>query len=162
MDKELSNYDVYNIVKKPFGLIEGNRINENYDIDDLLINDMCLIIYNEINKIGHWCCMKKIKNTIYFFDPYGDFIDEQQKYTNKIYDPVLRKILKRYIKLNKKNKVEYNDNQLQKFKKGINTCGRWCGIFLKYDKVTIDEFNEIFNFYKSKGYDLDELITNLT
>lgn len=161
MDKTLSNNDIYEIVGKEFGIIQANRLNKNNNIEDFLINNMCLIIYNEINKVGHWCCMKRIGKTIYFFDPYGDFIDEQQKYTNKVYDPVLRKLFKKYIIKDKNNNVEYNDNQLQKLKKGVNTCGRWCALFMKYGSVTIDEFNEIFNNYK-KYYDLDELITKIT
>lgn len=162
MDKALSNYDVLNLVGKPFGLVQANKLKNISDINDLFYNDLCLIIYNKPNKVGHWCCMKKNGRIISFFDPYGAFIDEQQKYTSLRYNPVLRELLRKYVNENKNNIVEYNDNQLQRFKKGVNTCGRWCATFMKYKNVLVDEFNDIFEHYRNQGYDLDELITKLT
>lgn len=169
MDKALSTLDILNIVGEPFYVLQANFIEKIKDINKVFINNKCLIIYHNIdefgnNKIGHWCCMKKINdNRIDFLDPYGDFIDSQQAIikpqNGKFFS--IRKMLYKWVFQNKNNVVHYNDKQIQEFKKNVNTCGRYCALFMKYD-VNVEDFIDVLSHYKNAGYNIDQLVTLLT
>ena len=53
-----------------------------------------------------------------------------------------------------------NEYQLQDRKKNVNTCGRWVILRLKYPKISVNDFYDIFK-ESSKYINNDELITHL-
>lgn len=156
MDKLLSNHDVEKIIGKDINVLRYNEL-ENYDsIDDLFINDCCLILYPSFNSEynGHWTILTRNNDEITFFDPYGEFIDDQR---GPINDPYLTRLVLDHME--EGGKAQYNDDQLQELKKGINTCGRWCGLWGRCHKyINIDDFCKRL----LKMDNLDQLITDIT
>ena len=69
---------------------------------------------------GHWTGIKKYKNTIQFFDPYGTFPDNQQHTIEKIKgvgfleesNQIRNKI--RELLMNTKHDIHYSQYKLQK------------------------------------------------
>ena len=55
------------------------------DVDDLLKDDSCVILYENKPRNGHWVCLVRYKDkgTIEFFDSYGLFPDKQKDHMNK-------------------------------------------------------------------------------
>ena len=123
-------------------------------------------MHNRNVKMGHWCILVKYNNNLIFFDPYGDFIDDQLHYIDPEYNelvnqdyPVLSKLLYECP-----YKVHYNPFRLQKLDENISTCGRHCAVFLKYfkDYPNVDDYAKDLLDFKKNGYDIDELIVTLS
>ena len=104
-------------------------------------------------------------NDIYFFDPYGTYIDDQLEYINPEYNkligqgyPFLSNLLG-YSNFN----IHYNPHKLQKFNNS-QVCGRYCGAFARFfdEFENMDDFGKEFKKYEKKGYDLDKVIIALT
>lgn len=93
--------------------------------------------YDPVNMVrnGHWCALGIRGKNIYFFDSLGLFPDDQldkipakfrlQSNQNK---RTLGNIL--YELMNKGFKVHYNDIPFQENDVNVNTCGRYCALFL--------------------------------
>ena len=168
MDYYLSNDDVEQIVGHKINTIIYDQMDKVKNIDDLFINDCCLILYNwgmQNNTIlGHWCCLRRNKignkTIINFFDSYGKFIDDQLYKIPIKHIPNLSKLLYKFS-IRKNCYVEFNNRHLQKLDDKVATCGRWCGLFMKYKDVSIDDFGDIFLAYK-KIIKPDLLVTLLT
>tara|TARA_Y100000310_G_scaffold342068_1_gene443596 strand:- start:3643 stop:4131 length:489 start_codon:yes stop_codon:yes gene_type:complete len=159
MDKSLTGYNILSNVE--CNILKYSDIKNYNDIDDLLHNDKCIILYETKHNSGHWTCIYKHNKTIYFFDPYGNNFTEQTKFIPKYINTKLKQEHNKLIKLlyNSPYKVEYNEHQLQKYQKGVNTCGRWCIIRLQYPELSIKEFNKLF---KNKKLSPDDIILKLT
>ena len=159
MDKSLSTDDITNNIK--CNLIRYSDIKKYNSIDDMLINDRCVILYETTKNKGHWTCIYKYKNTIYFFDSYGNNHEEQFNFIPKNINKALKQDHQRLTELLYKSKyrVEYNETQLQQFKEGINTCGRWVLIRMLYPHISVDDFKKLF---LSKSKKPDEIIYELT
>ena len=54
--------------------------------------------------------------------------------------------------------IEYAPKKLQS--KGSSTCGRWCALRIKFDKINIDEFVDVF--FEFKPYSPDEICVVLS
>jgi len=133
------------------------------NIDDLLgkFRKVVILYLNSMN-YGHWTCLYEFNNTIYFFDSYGAIPDTQQKYIKKEINEYYKQDFKHLLDLlySSKKNIEYNQYKLQQFKKGINTCGRWCVVRLQYPEVSVDNFAEYF--LNQNVMNPDELIVKLT
>ncbi len=171
MNVPLSKKQIEQISGKPVNVISYNKLTKIKNIDKLFnkYTDGCLIHYqtgHDNNSVmGHWCILTRDKNNINFFDPYGQYIDNQldnidESYNQRINQdyPILSKLLG-----HSPYKIHYNPFPLQSFDNGSATCGRWCAVYLKYfkDFKDIDAFGECLMGYKDI-YDLDELIVKLT
>jgi len=147
MDKPLNGKDVEKIVGFPINMVPFSKM-EEYKLDDLFTNDCCLINYLSGPRFGHWCCLvrNKKKNTITYFNPTGRFIDEaieflpEFKYiSNQCFPHLLKKLYE------SKYKIHYMDKRLQR--PNTNTCGRYCGLFMKLKGFSEDD---IINLLKHK------------
>lgn len=85
---------------------------------------------------GHWCCLAKKGNTVYWFDAYGQ---DPHENINMI-PSFIRKMLgqendevKRLYKSARQEgfKVEENEFDFQSDTPNINTCGRWVLFFIE-------------------------------
>lgn len=171
MDRLLTPKDVSNIVGFPINVLLYDDFKNFDNIEDAFIEHKngcipikrngCLMLYRFGENFGHWCSLSKDRNgNLTFFDPYGQFIDDCLDYTPINYKGYLSKLLYKYVC--KGGKVEYNNDKLQKLSNNIATCGRWCGFYLRFHNIPIDIFGDIFDEYKKKGYNLDEIIVKLT
>jgi len=169
MNKSLTPEEVFKIAGIKGNILRYNEIQDYNKIDDILKNGACLILYQTHYDpeviTGHWTCVvKNNKNNITFFDSYGTFPDDQHDQIDKEYAhsidqayPALSKLL-----LECPYKIHYNPHQLQKYGDDIATCGRHCGLYMRYKKIPVEEFCNFILDQKKKGYNLDELIVEMT
>ena len=110
-----------------------------------LFSEGCACIYllypwreSEPN-IGHWCLVTKRGPIVNFFDPYAFDVDGH----------AIRRALRHITRLMYRDFERYhfykNTVPLQAMKMGVNTCGRWCLLFMNdpcgYEKtVDIDDW----------------------
>lgn len=117
-------------------------------------NAVAILYQNESKYMGHWCalCYNELYNIIYFFDPYGYYVDDELALT--IYDddvPYLRNLLDK--KMNEGTQYICNNEVMQQFNhknkyRQINTCGRWVGLRCLMNQLTNIEFNNFFKMHK--------------
>tara|TARA_R110002153_G_scaffold25979_3_gene81894 strand:- start:1454 stop:1948 length:495 start_codon:yes stop_codon:yes gene_type:complete len=161
MDISLSGLDILKNVK--CNLIQYKDINQYNSIEDLLGKyKKCVILYHTKKDYGHWTCLYENNGTIFFFDSYGFIPDDELKFLHKDLKAELNSNHRYLTQLlyNSNKPVEYNEYQLQDRKKNVNTCGRWVILRLKYPKISVNDFYDIFK-ESSKYINNDELITQL-
>ena len=124
------------------------------NIDDILISNACIILYQIKQNIGHWVCILKHGDIYEYFDPYGHKVDYYiGKCMNKT--PFLSRLL-----FGTHKKVISNNYKYQESKKDIATCGRHvvCRCLLK----TID-LKQYYNIFKNTSkIQSDDLVTFIT
>lgn len=160
ISKSLSGEEILNYLDYKCNLIQYKDIVNYNTIEELLGKyKKCVILYHTRKNYGHWTCIYEVKNRIYFFDSYGFIPDDELKFLPYDLKEELNSDYRYLTKLlYESNKpVEYNEYQLQKRKSGINTCGRWVLLRLKYPTISVDNF---YNFFResSKYIDNDKLI----
>lgn len=164
--KALSNKDLYHLfdnnikIYKYSDLLQFDTINDAFHPFNIIF-----ILYEIEQNFGHWCVICQDKNTIYFFDPYGLFPDDELVYTDKFMNETFHRssIPKLSVLLIKSPKrVVYNKYQLQDPSNlDIATCGRWCALYaLLYQSINIDEFGKLFLQYKTNPDYIVTLLTN--
>ena len=164
MDKEisksLSGIEILDYMKNQCNLIQYKDIHKFNNINEMLGKyKKCVILYHTRANYGHWTCLYEYKDTIYFFDSYGFIPDDELKFLHRSLKEELNSDHRYLTKLlyESDKKVEYNEYELQEEKKGVNTCGRWCLLRLKYPSISVDDFHKIFK--RSSHYiNNDELI----
>lgn len=136
-------------------------------IDDVFDNEgrsLMLYLVNNINS-GHWVCMMKKDNSIYYFDPYGnppdnilDTLTKQKKDELDQETPKLTNFLR-----NSGYTVDYNIYPYQKVGDNINTCGRHCALRLIHkDLNDVQYYNMIKKYTKKYNLNIDEIVSLLT
>ena len=168
MDRSLSAEEVLKI--SDGGLVIRFSDLSGFDsIEDLFgRHDKCIILLESEPNRGHWVCLYRDRTdrTVSYMDPYGFSIEEPLKMMDSSIlwasgqeFPYLLKMLLDY-----KGSVYYMDRKLQKMQLGINTCGRWCGFYLRIaDLVSIDDFARAFKSASAEsGLSTDEMIVSIT
>lgn len=129
-------------------IMKYNKLQEYDNINELLPEpfDFRIILTEQKQNEGHWCCLLKYKNIIEWFDPYGVRPDGEWNYIPSAIKHALgqggnplSKLLKT---IEKGQKVYYNKRRIQSTKEGINTCGRWviCRILSAMLGWELDDF----------------------
>jgi hypothetical protein len=137
--KPLSDGEILEGCNNKCNIVCYSDMHKYHSIDELLNPyDCCIILYNKTSNCGHWCALIKRNNLLEFFDPYGLYPDEELKYIKK-YEPYLS-----YLMIDSPYKLSYNQYKFQKFKKDINTCGRWCYLRIQFKDWSLDKFNKYF------------------
>lgn len=140
---------------------------QGYDnIDEVLepYNNV-VILYEKTPNNGHWVCLIKHprQNKIEFYDPYGFGIDEQFEIINKGKPStgVNGKDEMRLSRMlvNSPYKIVENKGRIQKFKKGINSCGRHVGFRINMRDMPLNQYVKLLKGGKMSP---DEKITYLT
>ena len=111
---------------------------------------------------GHWVAITKNNGEISFFDPYGEVIDKQLKYSNYSKqrvqgegDTSLHNLLS-----TSKLPVYFNDYKYQRDGGGVNTCGRHVVNFIRYnlgEGLDLEDYNEMMMKRASADTSLDEI-----
>lgn len=160
----LSNYDLMRAISYA-RIITYPELAAYNSIDELFLDtDSIILLYETKIHFGHWCCLLKKVNSIEVFDSYGKKPDTQLKNADKlfrIYNNMMIPYLS-YLLINSPYEIEYNKDQLQEYKYGIRTCGRWVCERIRNRNINIDEFVEYFNSFKDIGYNPDDVVTILT
>ena len=178
MDYSLSDTDLRENIDA--NIVSYSDIKNYKTIDELLGNTgKCFILYETKKNTGHWTCLYKSslektnkggygvntpKDTIYFFDPYGNNFDLQLNFIPKQINKSLGQDHKHLIELlyNSPYKVEFNEYKLQKLGRGINTCGRWCLVRLQNPSISVSNFKNLFSKKRLGNIKPDEMIVRLT
>ena len=165
----VSNYDFEEIFGDECKVITYSELSTYDSIDDLLYERegilFIFILYEVKKNYGHWTLLINHQSYIEFFDPYGYKPDEELKFTNPDYRkkynmdfPYLT-----FLLYESELPIQYNDRQLQKFEKGVNTCGRWCIVRCQFFDINVDKFADYFvNLNKKDRLNGDKLVTYLT
>lgn len=135
------------------------------NIDQLLPsnNSSVVLLYEQQENSGHWCGIKKMGDTIQYFNSYGGEIDAPLKWSknkNKMLGqgkPFLT------ILLNESPYDVYHNTYAFQNPKNYNitTCGLWCCSFILSGLDLQNYFKEFLKLKKQSGLSNDELITNL-
>lgn len=157
-DLPLNVNQVEKITGFPINFLLFSEIVKFDDIDDIFINDVCLINYLENPKMGHYCCLTRNRNSnkIIYYNPTGLFIDEhieylpEFKFISNQYYPHLLELLSKC-----NYEVHYMHYPLQKY--DTNSCGRFCALFMKFKYF--DE-EDMIKLLKDKTNDEIIRITN--
>lgn len=136
----LSNFDINDFYKeiknKKANIQTYESIKKHKDCDKLFKNlDYCIIFLqnnDKSNPIGHWVCVFKNNNNVYFADSYG--------FSIKQLCPILMKILAQ-----KYNTVESNRVKYQQINDNSATCGRHCLM-----NVALNSLIPNYNFAQQK------------
>jgi hypothetical protein len=139
----LSDYDLRQLLGSNIKIRTNRQIGDATDIDELFDEEGRLILLYTPHdpKSGHWVCLMRHPDSIYYFDSYGDRPDEEEDLNGQ--SPTLTRLLQA-----SGLPVFYNTHQYQKLRDDIATCGRWCAIRLHYKDKTEDQFNRIVKRFK--------------
>ncbi len=107
---------------------------------------------------GHWCAMVVLGDKytngrqIWYYDSYGEFPGHQVSHIPVSYRKSTRQDQNKIGKFLKKAydlgyKIIWNNHRHQKYGRDINTCGRWCALFLA-SRVDPDKFDKLVKKYK--------------
>eukprot|EP01040_Poterioochromonas_malhamensis_P018552 gene18552-21693_t len=154
MDRELeylvSNYDIENQFdhSKNIKILLYSDLNDINELTDLVpfTSSACFILLKTSENSGHWICIARDENMIYYFDSYGVKPDGELSRISSGARYMLhenQKALTRLIRTIPKNmNFEYNKTRFQKYSPSINTCGKWTTIFSKcvLQGMTLKEF----------------------
>jgi hypothetical protein len=163
--QSLSDDDIRNFFKSKIKIVKYSDLKDMQSIDDLLEPHMRCIILFEISAInsGHWTLLqqcydtKKKKPYILFFDSYGYSPENEisvispefRKYSDQERGYLLKLLYEQ------PQEVHYNNYRLQKIKKNINTCGKYCCVKGKYPFIDEHEFQRLL---RSTQFEPDYLI----
>ncbi len=110
----------------------------------------CVLLYPITRDMGHWTCLIRRNNQlIEHFDSYGFSTDQQLDLRYDKMPPYLSNM----IANSSYDDIEFSNVQLQKLKKGVNTCGRWILMRIicwNHYGVTLEHFNEMFSQFNSQ------------
>jgi hypothetical protein len=150
-------------------IVPYHKLSEYSSIDELLPKpkDAVVLLYENRPMDGHWIGLTKNNGEISFFDPYGEVIDKQLKYSNYSKqrvqgegDTSLHNLLS-----TSKLPVYFNDYKYQRDGGGVNTCGRHVVNFIRYnlnEGLDLEDYNEMMmKTHKQTGLPFDELIAKM-
>lgn len=142
----LPTSDKYILSKIKTNIIVYSKLKNYKNIDDIFINNSCIILYNEKRLIGHWVAIIKRQNTISYFDSYGRIPDHP--YYEGTEFPYLSMLL-----LKCKYILEYNECNLQK--SNTSTCGHHCIVRILFKDKPLSEYHNFMKKFKND----DDLVT---
>jgi hypothetical protein len=163
METLLSGQDIYDIIGEEIPIVTSSSIQKASSLLDIFgDNNKALVLYdsqsNGKNVIGHWCALLYNKDGLSFYDPYGDFIDDQLDFLPPDYRIKTNQIkggLSKLIYYSPFTKIHYNPHKHQNVK-GSATCGRHCALFLKFGEEP-EKYNDfIKSIAKDIGTSTDE------
>lgn len=170
IEEPISNFDIMEYLNNNVSIIKYSDLNNYKSIDDVFKNNDNVVLLYELSDVnnGHWVALRrdKNKNIIYYFDSYGDEIEDELKHAserakNKV-DLTKNKLLLKLI--DSDYTIDYNNYKYQKMSKNINTCGKYCCVFID-SKMSIDEFYKYIKelckeFNKTPDFIINEIYNN--
>tara|TARA_R110002073_G_scaffold53343_3_gene137742 strand:+ start:12233 stop:12766 length:534 start_codon:yes stop_codon:yes gene_type:complete len=158
---DLDEGEIRDITEGKCNILSYHNLENVSDINDILKNGACIILYETHYNVGHWCALfvnVENNNIIEFFDPYGKAPDTELRYA--LYNLVNGKPYLTNLLEKSKYEVSYSNERLQTWDKDTNTCGRWCSLRIRLKKLEKMEFVKLFK--DNKCYLPDLWATSLT
>lgn len=142
MSYSLSDLDLKALLGNDGRIIKYNQLSDYDSIKPLLPNeafDSIIILVELQENVGHYECIVRAKQNIFFFDSYGVRPDKSLLFAKKQFRrelgqkyPLLSHLLNRAK--DDGFHVMFNTFPYQDKSNAINTCGRWCAVFINYMK----------------------------
>jgi len=158
MEYSLSDQDIEKyLYDKKVKIMSYDRLTDYQNINELLprTRDAVVLLYRRKENYGHWVCLCRDNNKLFFYDPLGYRPDKQLFWTEKYLrkslnqdEPHLSYLLNDALK--RKYKIFFNETKYQKEEQAINTCGRHIVNFINYFmKAKTPSFKEFYNIMVS-------------
>lgn len=160
MAVSLSDSDVLNLVENRAKILVYSDLQKYSTIDEALGEHLaCFLLYESQHNYGHWVAIYRNDDKVYFFDPYGFFIDDQLEWISTNFREISGQMypLLTLLLYESPYEIHYNEHKYQKKSAGINTCGRWSALRLVFRDFSPEQFKQLF-----KGANADEIVTILT
>lgn len=150
----LSGQEIKKKVGYDINVIKYSQLNNCKNIEQCLINGVCVILYETEPNRGHWTVLLKtvddFGNTVLeMFDPYGMDLEAEKRFINKGFmqqnnmdHNILAKLLYEC-----KYPSSYNQYHFQKMKDNVATCGRWVIARIKNKNMPLNDFHAKFKNY---------------
>jgi hypothetical protein len=149
-DKPLSDTDILKIMNNRLNLVSFDQIAKYDNVDDLMKDGRCCILYESKPNFGHWTCIFKRDDGLHFFNSYGNlegktdgYPDAFLKYINANFRvtshqnyPYLSELM-----LKSNYPLHYNNYVYQKLSKDIKTCGYWVCLRMRAEDMSDEEFH---------------------
>jgi len=125
-----------------------------------------VVIYweTESNNVGHYTALlyNADLSTIEFFDPYGLNMDSVYKFATFAHrssggDNLLKDLL--LTASNQKIRINTNTYAFQHESEHINTCGRHCGLRLRFSDLPLNKYIELV---RTSNMNADQFVSMLT
>lgn len=145
MNYAVTNYDILRFFphSKILSYAELSNIS---NVEELFTNDnKCFILYELTADYGHWILLFLKGSVIFFFDSYGLFPDKELLFVTSVAKNITYPFLSELFIQTPKS-IDYNQYKLQKFSRGINTCGKWCIVRALSENLSTNEF---YNYFKN-------------
>lgn len=153
---DLTGQDIEKICEGKVRVISYHELEGIQSIQQLLEPyGAVILLYETKQNFGHYTALFFDKNkNLEFFDSYGFAPDQELKYATYDNTPYLSNLLKKY-----QGKIIYNNEDLQKWARDVNTCGRWCASRIRFRNLSATEFK---NLFKNKYYNPDFFVSAIT
>lgn len=158
MDKPLFGRDIYNLLRGQTNVILYSQLPQYSSVAELLhpYGNAVILYPDRSDSDGHWTGLHYTfddsgRRVVEFFDPYGISVDREWRFTRSRYPNYLAQLL-----LSSPLPVHYNQHRIQKFKKGINTCGRHVVNRILNSNLSLQQYWRAFG-----GPGADRLVTQL-
>lgn len=153
-EKSFSDADMLKLCENKTKIITYSDLAKYNTIEDVLApHNSVIILYLTKENYGHWVALFVDPNdekgkTLEFFDSYAIPIDGELSLVPENFRNVSNQDFPHLTYLinmsNNFTTILYNKEKLQKFKKNINTCGRWAGMRIAMKDVPLLEFQKLF------------------
>lgn len=161
--KSFSGEDIYRLCDRKVRVMKYRDLKEFPTLSAAMGRHGALILlYETRENYGHWCAVFRVdRDTIEYFDPYGMLFDDELDYVDDRFKRLSGQLpyLSKLITESSAKNVIYNMEPLQKLKKDMNTCGRWCGLRICMRDVPLQKFISLF---KRQKFPADWYATALT
>ena len=160
----MSNFDIKHYLPD-VKIVPYNELQKYGDIERLLPKNgsYFILLYQDSQNSGHWCCLCRYADCVEFFDSYGNPPDKQLKWVPEAMRESIGvdgNYLSRMLKGSRMPCI-YNKVKYQADGADIATCGRHCVWrllnFIKRD-MTLKQYNQ---FMKKSGLPADLVVSEL-
>jgi len=170
----VSNTDIKNKIQLPRGakfvLLQYPELANYKDITELLPKKLsvAVILLETAQNTGHWTCLVRTDNIIYYFDSYGVRPDGEFRFI----DPQIRSelnekpFLSNLLNMAKQQgfTIDFNKAKLQSKSPTVNTCGKHVLAFVNavLNGSTLNEYvNYLKAIKKSTKWSFDQIVNGL-
>ena len=146
--ESLSYNDIEYMLDGKVNVVTYPELGDYETLDDLLgPYGRCVLLYMTGENFGHWTCVIKVNDDLVeVYDSYGikpdrelNFIPNHLKESKRQDYAYLSQLLD-----DSPYQLSYNQHKMQKFAKGISTCGRWCVARCFYQHWPLEKFKKRF------------------
>ena len=156
MSYSLSDADLKQLLGNDMRIIKYSQLSDYKSIQQLLPNetfDHIILLVELLENVGHYECIVRVGQSIFFFDSYGVRPDKALLFAKKQFRrelgqkwPLLSYLLNKAEDEN--FNVMFSTFPYQKKDNYISTCGRWCALFIYYMKHAKPRQQNFTGFHK--------------